>query len=234
MKVRANVVDGIKSSLERNNRVRLIEKHIANGCTVREIATAFNGTKWRFYLRNCGLRIVIADIHELYGELQKALESFTSLAQQLVAHDKSSPSMREHILQIRLRTEVARAACHMMRVEARVNLFLFQKDKVKWDVADPVADVIQPLGFELKKGFDFVTEIGAETHQQGDRAQILFAIKKAAEGTDPKVVAGLIQGALLTDVPIAAVARQLKGTQWRYRIVNGPVEVEVESTDSMM
>jgi hypothetical protein len=171
MKVRANVVDGIKSSLERSNRVRLIEKHIANGCTVREIATAFGGTKWRFYLKNCGLRIAVADINELYEELRKALASLTSLAGQLVAHDTLSPPMHERILQIRHRTDVARAASHMMCVEARINLFQFREHKVEWDVEDPVADVLQPLGFELRKGYDFVTEIKTERHQHGDHAR---------------------------------------------------------------
>lgn len=65
-------------------------------------------------------------------------------------------------------------------------------------------------------------------------AQILFAIKRAAEGTDAKVIAGLIQGALLKDVAMVAVAQQLEDSRWRYRLVNGPVIVQVESTESMM
>lgn len=128
-----------------------------------------NGLRWHkmaVLFKNCGLRIVIADNNELYGELEKALALFTSQADQLIAHDALDPPMHERIRQIRLRTEVARAACHMLRVEARINLFFFQEHKVKWDVEDPVSDVLQPLGFELKEGYDFVTEIETDRHQQ--------------------------------------------------------------------
>lgn len=164
MNTRKEVVNGIKLSLQRHDRVALVEEYIADGCTAAEILEAINGTEFRFRLYRSGLRIEIAEKRELQLELCAAITLLEQMAEKLVVQDMLAVHFSKQIEQIRIRTEVARQAHAVERTHYRLNDFLLPTEQVNFVEPGLVDQVLKPVGFEWRGG-DVVTEIWSEEHQ---------------------------------------------------------------------
>ncbi|MBY3389198.1 hypothetical protein [Rhizobium laguerreae] len=252
MRIRNQVVAAIKAALESGERVLIIERQIADGCSLQEIERAFTGSRWRFHLHKSGLRINVAHVDDLRQAYTNKLNRLKSMCGQLVVQDRNLSQPWQSLAQTRVRTQVARQARQVRLTAERVNRLLSADERFNTDGNDKVCQLLRTFGFDWLGG-DIVDEAGSgrlpyywgfvESDEvaipsgppimKAENRKLLSALITAAKAKDENKVAVKLNRALQTGVPLREIADTLILTDYRYEIVGSGHSIAVQNFNEL-
>ena len=250
MRIRNEVVAAIQAALTSNDRVLLIEQEIAKGCTLPEIQRAFAGSQGRFHLHKTGLRIAIAHVDELRRSYKNELDGLKMMCAELVVQDQKLMKPWHGFPQIKIRTQVARAAKHVKLAGARINRYLQADERINGD--ESISRLFQSFGFEwFGEDLVFEREPGRmsdfQTPASSDEivirsgtpvlkhspAKLLSALVSAAKAKDKAKVGVKLSRALQGGLPLRDIADALVDTDFRYESLSSGRSIAIEDFNDL-